>query len=33
MTEKMMQDYLRALLILLEQGKVEEVKQCIRMST
>ena len=32
MTERMMQDYLRVLLILLEQGKIDEVKECLRMS-
>jgi hypothetical protein len=33
MTEKMMQDYLRTLLLLLEQGKIDEVKECLRLST
>lgn len=32
MTDKMTQDYFRALLLLLEQGRIEDVKECLRMS-
>jgi hypothetical protein len=33
MTERMMQDYLRALLLLLEQGRTDEVIKLLREST
>jgi len=32
MTDKITQDYFRALLLLLEHGRVEDVKECLRMS-
>ena len=32
MTDKIVQDYLRALLLLLEHDRVEDVKECLRMS-
>ena len=32
MTDKMVQDYLKALLLLLEHDRVEDVKECLRMS-
>ena len=33
MTERMMQDYLRTLLLLLEHGKTDEVIKILREST
>jgi hypothetical protein len=32
MTDKIVQDYLRALLLLLEHDRVEDVKECLKMS-
>jgi hypothetical protein len=32
MTDRITQDYFRTLLLLLEYGRVEDVKECLRMS-